>query len=200
MYGHYELVVIPFHLTNAPTAFMCLINIVLHPYLEKFFILFIDDILVYSRNEEEHVEHLVAVLKFLREHKLYAKHSKCNLFQSEVHYLGHAISKEGIVVDPEMIRAIMEWVAPKNVDKVRPFMGLGGYYKRFIRKLTHITYPITSLQRKGKKFKWIEECEASFEQLKQFLTHAPMLKIVDLDKEFVVCKNAYMRGIGGFLM
>jgi hypothetical protein len=122
-YGHYEFVVVPFGLTNAPATFMCLMNSVLHPYLDKFVIVFIDDILVYSKNEEEHVEHLAAVLRLLREHQLYAKLNKCSFFQTEVHYLGHVVSKEGIAVDPEKIRAIMEWVAPKNVDEVRSFMG-----------------------------------------------------------------------------
>jgi len=129
---------------------------------------FIDGVLVYYKNEEEHGEHLVAVLRFLREHQLYTKLNKCSFFQSEVHYLGHVISKEGIVVDPEKIRAIMEWVAPKSVDEVRSFMGLAGYYRRFIKNFSQISYPTTSLQRKGKKFEWTKECEASFEQLKKF--------------------------------
>jgi len=137
--------------------------------------MFIDDILVYSKNEEEHVDHLVEVLRLLREHQLYVKLIKCSFFQTEVHYLGHVVSKEGIAVDPKKIRAIMEWVAPKSVDEVRSFMGLVGYYRRFIRNLSQIAYPITSLKVKGKKFEWTEECEASFEQLKKFLIHAPVL-------------------------
>eukprot|EP00253_Pinus_taeda_P028351 PITA_28351 len=145
------------------TAFM---TSVLHPYLDKFFIVIIDDILVYSKNEEERVEHFAVVLIFLREHQLYSKLSKCSFFHTEVHYLGHVISKEGIEVDLEKIRAIMEWEAPKNKGKVRSFMGLESYYRRFIGNFSHIAYPITSLQRKGNKFKWTEECEANFEQLK----------------------------------
>ena len=94
----------------------------------------------------------------------------------------------------------MEWSTPTNVDEVRSFMGLAGYYRRFIRKFSQISYPITSLQRKGKKFEWIEECETSFEQLKQLLTPAPVLKISDMNKEFVVCTDACKRGLGGFLM
>ena len=100
--------------------------------------------------------------------------------------MGHVVSKEGIAVDLEKTRAIMEWVAPRNVDEVRSLMGLTGYYKRFIRNFSQITYPITSLHRKGKKFEWTEESEANFEQLKELLTHVAMLKIVALDKEFVV--------------
>ena len=119
-------------------------------------IVFIDDILAYSKNEEEHAEHLVVVLGLLREHQLYAKLSKCNFFQTEIHYLGHVVSKEGIEMDPKKIRVIMEWAAPRNVDEIRSFIGLAGYYKRFIRNFSWIAYPITLLQRKGEKFEWIE--------------------------------------------
>lgn len=97
---------------------------------------------------------------------MYANLSKCSFFQTEVHYVGHVVSKEGIVVDPEKIRAIMEWLAPKNVDEVRSFMGLAGYYRSFTRNSSQISYPITSLQRKSKKFEFAEECETIFEQLK----------------------------------
>eukprot|EP00253_Pinus_taeda_P002917 PITA_02917 len=103
-------------------------------------------------------------------------------------------------VDPEKLRAIMEWETPKNVDEMRSFMGLVGYYRRFIKNFSCIPYPITSLQKKGKKFKWTEQCEAGFEYLKQFLTHASVLNIVDPDKEFVVCTDGCKRGLGGFLM
>jgi len=138
-------------------------NSPLHPYLDTFVIVFIDDILVYSKNEEEHVKHLAEMLKLLREHHLYAKLNNCSFFLSEVHYLGHVVSKEGIVVDPEKIRAIVERVFPKSVDEVISFMGLVGYYRRFIKNFFQIAYPITSLQTKGNKFEWKEECEASFE-------------------------------------
>eukprot|EP00253_Pinus_taeda_P010989 PITA_10989 len=126
--------------------------------------------------------------------------SKCSFFQAEEHYLGHVVSKDDITIDPEKIRAIMKWVTPKNVYEVRSFMGLAGYYRTFIMNFSRIAYPITSLQRKGKKFEWTEECEANFEQLKQLLTHAPMLNITDPDKQFVVCIYACKRGLGGVLM
>lgn len=115
---------------------MCLINSVFCLYLDKFFIVFIDDILVYSKNEENHVENLAVVLRLLREQHLYVKLNKCSFFYTEVHYLGHVVSKEGIVVDPEKIRAIMDWVALKSVDMVRYFLGFVGYYRRFIRNLS----------------------------------------------------------------
>eukprot|EP00253_Pinus_taeda_P027709 PITA_27709 len=150
--GNYEFVVVPYGLTNASTTFMCLMNIVLHPYLEMFVIIFIDDILIYSKNDEENVEHLIIVLRLIIEHQLYSKISKCCLFQTKINYLGHVVSKEGIEVGLENIRAIMEWETPSNVDEVRQFMGLSSYYRSSIRNFLWITYPITSLHQKGKKF------------------------------------------------
>ena len=114
-YGHYEFTVVPFGLSNAPVVFMCLMNGVFREYLDKFFIVFLDDILVYSRSKEEHEHHLRMVLQVLREHQLYAKLRKCSFYQKEIHYLGHIISKDGIVVDPEKIKSIRECSAPKNV-------------------------------------------------------------------------------------
>jgi len=142
-YENYEFVVVPFGLTNAAATFMCLMNSVLRPYPEKFVIMFIDDILVNSKNKEEHAEHLATMLRFLRKHQLYAKLSKFNFFQTKVHCLGHVFSKEGIAIDPKKIRVVMEWETPKNVDEVRSFMGLAGYYRRFIRNFSRIAYPIT---------------------------------------------------------
>jgi len=161
-YGHYEFMVVPFGLTNAPTTIMCLVNNVLLPYLNKFVIIVVDDILVYSKNEEDHAKHLVIVLIILREHKLYTKLNKCTLFQSQIHYLRHVISKEGIAMDIETIKAIMEWSTQRNVDEIRSFMGLAGYCKRFIRNFSKIGYPIISLHGKGNKFEWIGECATIF--------------------------------------
>jgi hypothetical protein len=162
-YGHYEFTVVLFGLTNAPVVFMCLMNGVFIDYLDKFVIVFLDDILVYSKIEEEHEQHLRMVLQVLREHQLYAKLSKCSFYQRQIHYLGHIISKEGIAVDPEKVEAIREWSALRNVVKVRSFMGLVGYYRRFITIFSRIAHSITSLQRKEKKFQWTEECENSFQ-------------------------------------
>jgi len=114
--------------------------------------------------------------------------------------LGHVVSKEGMAVDSKNIRAIMEWEAPRNVDEVRSFKGLVGYYRRFIRNFSQISYPITYLQRKIKMFEWVEECVDSFKQLKHLLSNDMVLKIIDPDKEFVVCTNACKRGLGGVMM
>lgn len=131
-YGHYEFVVLPFGLTNAPATFMCLMNSVFHQYLDKFVLVFIDDILIYSQNIKEHEEHLRIVLQTVWEHQLYGKFSKCDFYKDQIQYLGHIITKEGIVVDPEKIKTIMEWPTPKDVADIRSFMGLAGYYPRFI--------------------------------------------------------------------
>jgi hypothetical protein len=130
---------------------------------------------------------------------LYAKLSKCSFYHKQIHYLGHIISKEGITVDPEKIESIREWLAPKNVKEVRSFMGLPGYYIIFIEGFSKISHPITSLQIKGVKFQWTLDCEKSFQHLKQLLTSAPILRIVDPNEDFIVCTDACNEGLGGFL-
>jgi hypothetical protein len=162
-YGHYEFTVVPFGLSNSPVVFMSLMNGVFRDYLNKFVIIFLDDIMVYSRTKEEHKQHLRMVLQVLRENQLYAKLSKCLFYQERIHYLGHIISKDGIAVDPKKIEAIRECSTPRNVTEVRSFMVLAGYYRRFITRFSKIAHPITSLQRKGKQFHWIEGCEESFQ-------------------------------------
>jgi hypothetical protein len=189
-YGHYEFTVVPFGLSNAPVVFMCLMNGVFQEYLEKSVIVFLDDILVYSKSEEEHEHHLRMVLQVLREHQLYAKLSKCLFYQKQIHYLGHIISKDGIAMDIEKIEAIREWSVPKNVKEVRSFMGLACYYRRFIEGFSNIAHPITSLQKKGVRFQWTLDCEKSFQHLKKLLTSAPIQRIADPNKDFIVCTDA----------
>jgi hypothetical protein len=151
-YGHYEFTVVRFGLSNALVVFMFLMNGVFREYLDKYVIVFLDDILIYSKSEEEHENHLRIVLQVLREHQLYAKLSKCSFYQKQIHYLGHIISEDGIAMDPEKIESIREWSVPKNVTKVKSFMGIAGYYNIFIEGFSNISHPITSLQRKGVKF------------------------------------------------
>ena len=139
-------------------------------------------------------------LQLLMEHKLYAKLRKCDFYKDKIHYLGHIISKEGISVDPKKIEAIMNWLTPRNVTDVRSFMGLAGHYRRFIGGFSKVSHSITSLQRKGIKFECTQRCEESFQQLKNLLTSAPILKIASPKKEFVVCIDACNQGLGGFLM
>jgi hypothetical protein len=178
---------------------MCLMNNIFNQYLDKFVVVFIDDILVYSKMEEEHDEHLRIVLQTLRKHKLYAKFDKCDFYQKEIQYLGHVISSEGIVVDPEKIKSIMEWPIPKDVANIRSFMGITRYYRRFIEGFSKIAYPITSLQKKGTKFIWSQKCQDSFNKLKELLTSMAILKVADPDKDFTLCVDASKEGLGGVL-
>jgi hypothetical protein len=199
-YGYYEFVVVPFGLTNSPATFMCLMNNVLSKFLDKFVLVFIDDILVYSKNREEHEEHLRLVLQVIREHQFYAKFNKCYFFQKQIHYLGHVLSEEGVAVDPEKIRSIIEWPTPRDVLDIISFMGLAGYYRRFIEGFSKIVCPITALQKKGTKFPWTQKCEERFQTLKHLLTHAPVLKMVDPEAVFLMCTYVYKEGLGGVLM
>ncbi|GJX14430.1 putative nucleotidyltransferase, ribonuclease H [Tanacetum coccineum] len=168
-YGHYEFLVMPFGLTNAPAVFMDLMNRVFHEFLDKFVIVFIDDILVFSKSKEEHEEHLRTVLQILRQEKLYAKFSKCEFWLSKVAFLGHIVSAEGITMDPAKVEAITKWPRPTSVTEVRSFLGLAGYYRRFVEGFSRLALPLTKLMRKGEKFVWNEEREKSFEELKQRL-------------------------------
>ena len=158
---------------------MSMMNKVFMEFLDKFFVVFIDDILVYSKNEEEHKEHLRLVLEKLREHQLYARFSKCEFWLKEVGFLGHVISGEGIAVDPTKVVIVTNWEAPTTVGEIQSFLGLAGYYRRFIENFSKIAKPMTELLKKDTKFKWTEECEASFQELKKRLVTSPVLILLD---------------------
>jgi hypothetical protein len=143
--GHHEYLVLHFGLTNAPAIFMNLMNKIFMPYLDKFVIVFIDDILIYSKDKEEHAKHLRIALRILQEHQLYAKFSKCEFWLDQVEFLGHVISKEGIAVNPSKVASVLEWEAPKNVKQIRVFLGMIGYYRRFIEGFSKIAGPMTKL-------------------------------------------------------
>ena len=199
-YGHYEFLVIPFGLTNAPAAFMDLMNRVFAPYLDKFVIVFIDDILVYSSSKEEHAEHMRIVLQTLREHQLYAKFIKCQFWLDRVTFLGHVVFAEGFSVDPQKIEAIVDWKPPTNVTEVRSFLGLAGYYRKFVEGFSKIATPLTKLTRKEEKFIWSEACQNSFDELKQRLTTAPVLTLPSGSEGFTVYCDASRQGLGCVLM
>ncbi|GJS88597.1 putative reverse transcriptase domain-containing protein [Tanacetum coccineum] len=161
-YGHYEFRVMPFGLTNAPVVFMDLMNRVCKPYLDKFVIIFIDDILIYSKNKQEHEEHLKIILELLKKEELYAKFSKCEFWIPKVQFLGHVIDSEGIHVDPAKIESIKDWTSPKSPTGIRQFLGLAGYYRRFIEGFSKIAKPMTKLTQKKVKFEWGDKQEAAF--------------------------------------
>nr|GFA15786.1 putative reverse transcriptase domain-containing protein [Tanacetum cinerariifolium] len=168
-YGHYEFQVMPFSLTNAPAVFMDLMNRVCKPYLDKFVIVFIDDILIYSKNKEEHEEHLKPILELFKREQLYAKFSKCDFWLESVQFLRHVIDSEGVYVDPAKIEAIKNWATSTTPTEVRQFLGLAGYYRRFIEGFSLISKPLTKLTQKNKKFEWETEAEEAFQTLKQKL-------------------------------
>ncbi|GJT80917.1 putative reverse transcriptase domain-containing protein [Tanacetum coccineum] len=176
-YGHYEFQVMPFGLTNAPAVFMDLMNRVCKPYLDKFVIVFIDDILIYSKNKQEHEEHLKLILELLKKEELYAKFSKCEFWIPKVQFLGHVIDSEGIHVDPSKIESIKDWTSPKSPTEIRQFLGLAGYYRRFIEGFSKIAKPMTKLTQKKVKFVWGDKQEAAFQLLKQKLCSAPILTL-----------------------
>ncbi|GJW19586.1 putative reverse transcriptase domain-containing protein [Tanacetum coccineum] len=153
----------PFGLTNALALFMDLMNRVCNPYLDEFVIVFIDDILIYSKSKEEHEVHLQLILELLEKKKLFGKFSKCKVWLQEFHFLRHVVNIEGIPVDPSKIKAIKNWKPPKTPTDIRLFLGLAGYYRRFIANFSKIATPLTLLTQKDKKFKWGDEQENAFQ-------------------------------------
>ena len=199
-YGHYEFVVMPFGLTNAPAVFMDLMNRVCRPMLDKFVIVFIDDILIYSKSEADYKSHLREVLETLRKEKLYAKFSKCEFWMREVQFLGHVVNSEGIMVDPAKIDAIMSWERPKSPSEIRSFLGLAGYYRRFIQNFSKIALPLTKLTRKEEKYVWTDAQDMAFQTLKLKLSQAPILVLPEGVEDMSVYCDASSNGLGCVLM
>ncbi|GKA96489.1 putative nucleotidyltransferase, ribonuclease H [Tanacetum coccineum] len=199
-YGHFDFTVMPFGLTNAPAVFMELMNRVCRPYLDKFMIVFIDDILIYSKTWEEHVEHLRSFLELLKKEKPYAKFSKCEFWLREVQFLVHVINGNEIHVDPSKIEAVKNWKALRTPSKVRSFLGLAGYYQRFIDNFSKIAKSLTILTQKCKTFDWGEERELAFQTLKDKLCNAPVLAFPDGPEDFVVYYDVSGIGLGCMLM
>ncbi|GJU80698.1 putative reverse transcriptase domain-containing protein [Tanacetum coccineum] len=192
--------VMPFGLTNAPAVFMDLMNRVCKPYLDKFVIVFIDDILIYSKNKKEHEEHLKQILELLKKEELYAKFSKCEFWIPKVQFLGHVIDSEGIHVDPAKIESIKDWTSPKSPTEIRQFLGLAGYYRRFIEGFSKIAKPMTKLTQKKVKFEWGDKQEAAFQLLKQKLCSAPILALPEGSEDFIAYCDASKKGLGAVLM
>ncbi|GJQ93514.1 putative reverse transcriptase domain-containing protein [Tanacetum coccineum] len=195
-----QLQVMPFSLTNAPAVFMDLMNRVCKPYLDKFVIVFIDDILIYSKNKQEHEEHLKIILELLKKEELYAKFSKCEFWIPKVQFLGHVIDNKGIHVDPAKIESVKDWASPKTPTEIRQFLGLAGYYRRFIEGFSKIAKPMTKLTQKKVKFEWGDKQEAAFQLLKQKLCSAPILALPEGSEDFIVYCDASKKGLGAVLM
>jgi hypothetical protein len=199
-YGLFEYLVMSFGLTNALAHFTYLMNLVFMPELDKFVVVFINDILIYSKNKEEHAKHLRIVLTRLREHQLYAKFNKCTFWLEEIQFLGHVLSAKWIAVDPSKVKDIFEWKPPTTVHQVRSFLRLARYYRMFILDFSKIVKPITSLLKNDTKFDWSSKCNEAFEQLEVLLTTALVLAQPAIEKSFDVYCDTSSSGLGCVLM
>lgn len=188
-----------FGLTNAPATFQLLMNSVLGPYLRKFALVFFDDILIFSKSLAEHLEHIKLVFEKLREHQLVAKLSKCTFAQEKVEYLGHVITGQGVATDPSKVAAIVQWPATSNVTQLRRFLGLVGYYRRFIQGYGSVCKPVFNALKKD-SFSWTVEQQLAFDKVKQLKTIAPVLALPNFSQPFVLETDASGYGLGAVLM
>ncbi|XP_061342052.1 uncharacterized protein LOC133288340 [Gastrolobium bilobum] len=198
--GHYEFLVMPFGLTNAPATFQAVMNHLFKPYLRQFIIVFFDDILVFSKTMEEHAVHLDVALGCLRMHKFFVKLSKCSIGANSIEYLGHIVSNQGVEADPKKIKAMVDWPLPCNVKQLRGFLGLTGYYRRFVRNYAMIATPLTDILRASARFEWSAEASHAFQRLKEAMSGIPVLLLPDFTSSFVIETNASTNGVGAVLL
>jgi hypothetical protein len=196
--GLFEFLVMPFGLTNAPATFQALMNDVLWPFLRCFVLVFFDDILIYSKSWADHLRHVHAVFQLLQENLLMLKRSKCIFGAEQVAYLGHIISAEGVAMDPAKVQGVLDWPTPRTLRVLRGFLGLAGYYRKFIRDFSAIAAPLTALLKK-EGWRWSDEATAAFDTLKQALTKAPVLHMPDFNKQLIVDCDASGSGFGAVL-
>jgi hypothetical protein len=199
-YGHFEFLVLPFGLTNAPGTFMHLMHQVFRQFLDDFVLVFLDDILIYSKTLEDHEQHVRRVLEVLRKEKLYAKESKCELFKTEVEFLGHHVGRDGVRMMEDKVKAVAEWPVPTKVGHVRAFLGTACYYRKFIKDFSSIAAPLHDLTKDSVKFHWTSACQAAFVQLKSALQDGPVLALPNPSRPFVVHTDASGFAVGAVLM
>ena len=199
-YGHFKFTVMSFGLMNAPEAFMDLMHRVFQPCSDQFAMVFVDDILIYSQSEDKQEDHLRIVLQALRGHQLYTKLSKCEFWLIGVKFLGHVVSASSVSIDPEKVEAIMSWERPKSVFEISSFLGLVGYYRRFIEDFSRLAAPMTRLTRKGVNFEWYDLCEKAFQELKRRLTSAPILIISEQRQRYTVYYDTSRNEVGCVLI
>lgn len=198
-YGLYEFTVLPFGLTNAPATFMTLMNDIFRPLLDVCVVVYLDDILVFSKNREEHMQHLRQVLNILRNNRLFAKESKCEFLCQRVEFLGHVVSDQGVHVDDHKVKAILTWPLPTSVKELQSFLGLVNYYRKFVENLSRLTAPLTKMIHKDSVFEWTPPRIAAFEQVKKVMTTTPVLRIADPELPFTVTTDASDLAIGAVL-
>ncbi|KAJ9512165.1 hypothetical protein QJQ45_012680 [Haematococcus lacustris] len=198
-YGHYEYTVMPFGLCNAPATFQRLMNDIFRPHLDQFVLVYLDDILIYSRSEAEHLEHLRTVLGLLRQHQLYANLSKCAFFLPSMDFLGHIISAAGIHPDPAKISAMVQWPVPRNLNDLRSFLGSANYYRRLIHHHAHLILPLTNLLKAETPWSWGPEQQEAFERVKAALASNPVVRPPDFSRPFTVKTDASLYAIGAVL-
>ncbi|GBG83905.1 hypothetical protein CBR_g37776 [Chara braunii] len=198
-YGLYEFVVMPFGLCNAPGTFQHAMNRIFHDYMDKFVIVYLDDILIFSKTVEEHVAHLDKVLSLLRQHKFKINGEKCEFGRTRVLYLGHEIFAEGLKPDDAQVANIRDWPCPQSVTEMKSFLGMTGYYRTFVKNYSIMSATLTDLTRLDTPWDWTDECEAAFRHLKHALTHYEVFKLPDPDKPFIVTTDASQYGIGAVL-
>jgi hypothetical protein len=198
-YGHYEFLVMPFGLTNAPATFQTLMNDIFRPYLDKFIMVYLDDILIFSDTLEDHEKHVRQALAVLRQNKLYCKVSKCEFFQTEVSFLGHVINGDGVKADLRKVQAVADWPQPKTVRQVRSFLGLANYYRRYVHGFANMAAALTLLTKKNVPFIWTTKQTQAFEALKAALTSSPVLKNPEFGKPFTITTDASEFAVGAVL-
>ncbi|CAI7757487.1 unnamed protein product [Closterium sp. NIES-54] len=198
-YGDFEFRFLPFGLTNAPATFMGLMNDIFRPFLDRFVIVFLDDILIFSKSLEEHAQHLRIVLDTLRQHRLFAKLSKCTFARSSIGFLGHVISTKGIAMDPAKVQCLADWPAPRTIAELQSFIGLAKYYRKFIFNFSHICAPLTDLFRQGAVFQWGLPQQTAFTAIKSALTSAPVLTIADPSRPYFIWTDASDVAVGAIL-
>jgi len=194
--GQYEYLVMPFGLKNAPAVFQRFINYIMKPFLDKFVAVYLDDILIYSKSEEEHISHVRQVLSVLEENHLAAKVSKCEFHRPEVEFLGHVISGSGVKTDPKKISALKDWPTPSTVKEVQSFVGFCNYYRRFVKNFASIAKPLHNLTKKDSKFVWTDECNSAFLTLKDKLCSSEVLIQPDPNKPYKLETDASKFAIG----
>jgi hypothetical protein len=199
-FGHFQFKVLIEGLTNAPTTFQTVMNSILHPYIRKFVVVYIDDILIFSKSEAEHQAHVRLVLEVLKREKFFVCKAKSSFAQSEIKYLGHIVDKQGIRPDPKKVEAVQTWPVPKNVHDVRSFLGLVNHFRKFIDHYSEIAVPLTNLTKKSHPWVWTGRCQDALELLKQKLIEAPLLGTPDERLPYEVVTDASDLGLGGVLL